>query len=152
VRLISLNFNATFAKDFTWATGTSVIWTQVESTVGVICACAPSLRIPLARFIPFLFGSTKPVDSYPLSDGVSNGAGPRSGNWTDQSGRSKKDSEHDIQCDDLATHYKSEGSEERIMGIKKTVSVDLTYLERPGEENVDGSKKYEKHRFERHIV
>ena len=92
------------------------------------------------------------MDSYPLSDGVSNGAGPRSGNWMDQSGRSNKDSEHDIEVDDVATHYKSEGSEERIMGIKKTVSVDLTYLERPGEENVDGSKKYEKHRFERHIV
>jgi hypothetical protein len=110
------------------------------------------LRIPLARFIPFLFGSTKPVDSYPLGDGVSNGAGPRSGNWIDQPSRSKEYSEHEIEGDDLPTTYKSEGSEERIMGIKKTVSVDLTYLERPGEESVDGSKKYEKHRFDRHVV
>lgn len=92
------------------------------------------------------------MGSYPLTDGVSNGAGPRSTNWIDQSGRSKKNSEHDIEGDDLETTYKSEGSEENIMGIKKTVSVDLTYLERPGEENVDGSKRYEKHRFDRHVA
>lgn len=106
----------------------------------------------MARFIPFLFGSTKHDQSYPLSDGVYNGAGPRSGNWKDQSNRSKGHGEHDVEIDDLETNYKSEGSEERIMGIKKTVSIDLTYLERPGEANTDGSKKYEKHRFDRHVV
>jgi hypothetical protein len=152
MRLISLNFNATFAKDFTWATGTSVVWTQVESTVGVICACAPSLRSPLARFLPFLFGSSNHDNSYPLSDGVSHGVGPRSGNWNDQPTRSKKTEESDIEMDDLETNYKSEGSEERIVGIQKTVSIELTFLERPGEANTDGSKTYKKHQFDRHVV
>jgi hypothetical protein len=54
--------------------------------------------------------------------------------------------------DDVETHYKSEGSEERIMGIQKTVSIELTYLERPGEVNTEGNKTYEKHRFDRHAV
>ncbi|UKZ53210.1 hypothetical protein TrVGV298_007002 [Trichoderma virens] len=125
-RLISLNFNATFILDFTWATGTSVIWTQVESTVGVICACAPSLRMPLARFIPFLFGSSKHDCSYELSDGVP-GGGAQSSNWNNESHRLKKPSGFDDGMDDLELNYKSEGSEERIMGIKKTVSINATF-------------------------
>ncbi|UKZ82816.1 hypothetical protein TrVFT333_010614 [Trichoderma virens FT-333] len=140
-RLISLNFNATFILDFTWATGTSVIWTQVESTVGVICACAPSLRMPLARFIPFLFGSSNQGRSYELSDGV-HGGGARSSNWNSQSNRSKKRSEFDDGMDDLETNYKSEGSEERIMGIKKTVSIDMTFQERARDAGADGNKMY----------
>jgi hypothetical protein len=92
------------------------------------------------------------VDFYPLGDGVINGVGPRSDNWLDLSDRSKKHSEHDIDGDDLATTYKSDGSEERIMDITRTVSVDLTYAERPTEGTVDGSKKYAKHRFDRHVV
>lgn len=147
-RLISLNFNATFAKDFTWATGTSVIWTQVESTVGVICACAPTLRSPLARFLPFIFGSTKRDESYPLGDGVSH---PVSYSARIAQ-RSKKQGESEVEMDDVGTHYKSEGSEERIMGIQKTVSIELTYLERPEEINTEGNKTYKKHRFDRHDV
>ncbi|RFU73326.1 integral membrane [Trichoderma arundinaceum] len=121
-RLISLNFNATFILDFTWATGTSVIWTQVESTVYVICAYVPSLRKPLARFIPFLFGSLMHDCSYALSDGVHSG-GARSSNWNNQSNRSKKRGDFDDDMDGLELNYKSEGSEERIMGIRGTVSI-----------------------------
>ncbi|KFY32704.1 hypothetical protein V495_08825 [Pseudogymnoascus sp. VKM F-4514 (FW-929)] len=146
-RLISLNFNATFAKDFTWATGTSVIWTQVESTVGVICACAPTLRSPLARFIPFVFGTTKHNESYPLGDGISQGASYNA--RIEQ--RSRKQGGSDIDTD-LGTHYKNEGSEERIIGIQKRVSVELTYLERPEEVHTDGNKTYQTHQFDRHNI
>ncbi|PTB64965.1 putative PTH11-typeG-protein-coupled receptor [Trichoderma citrinoviride] len=140
-RLISLNFNATFILDFTWATGTSVIWTQVESTVGVICACTPSLRMPLARFIPFLFGTSKHDPSYELSDGV-HGACPRSNNWNSQSTRSKRRDDFEVAIDDLETSYKSEGSQEQIMGIKKTVSIDMTFQERARESDAGSSKLY----------
>ena len=140
-RLISLNFNATFILDFTWATGTSVIWTQVESTVGVICACTPSLRMPLARFIPFLFGTSKHNPSYELSDGV-HGACPRSNNWNSQSTRSKRRDDFEVAIDDLETSYKSEGSQEQIMGIKKTVSIDMTFQERARESDAGSSKLY----------
>ncbi|KAL7928134.1 hypothetical protein V8C35DRAFT_318826 [Trichoderma chlorosporum] len=139
-RLISLNFNATFILDFTWATGTSVIWTQVEATVGVICACTPSLRMPLARFIPYMFGSSKEGPSYELSDNVQVG-GPRSSNWNSQSNRSKRRDEFDDATDDME-NYKSEGSEERIMGIKKTVSIDMTFQERSHDADAGNSNIY----------
>ncbi|KFY53304.1 hypothetical protein V496_07731 [Pseudogymnoascus sp. VKM F-4515 (FW-2607)] len=142
-----LNFNATFAKDFTWATGTSVIWTQVESTVGVICACAPTLRSPLARFMPFIFGSTKPSQSYPLGNNLSQGVS-YSGRIAQRS-ENQRESEVDMENGEM--QYKNEGSEERIVGIKKTVSIELTYLERPGEMNTEGNKTYEKHGFDRHV-
>ncbi|OBT58914.1 hypothetical protein VE04_00582 [Pseudogymnoascus sp. 24MN13] len=147
-RLISLNFNATFAKDFTWATGTSVIWTQVESTVGVICACAPTLRSPLARLMPFVFGSTKHDQSYPLGDGVSQGVSYNAR----IAQRSKTHGGSEVGMEDVGTHYKGEGSEERIIGIQKTVSIELTYLERPGEVNTEGNKTYKEHRFDRHDI
>ncbi|KAH8802593.1 putative PTH11-typeG-protein-coupled receptor [Xylogone sp. PMI_703] len=145
-RLISLNFNATFALDFTWATGTSVIWTQVEATVGVICACAPSLRIPLARFVPFIFGSAKQDQSYPLSDGGYRGTGAPSGSWKDQSNRTKRRGGTNVEIDELETSYHGEGSEERITGIKKTVSIELTYVERPGDTDTEATETYERHR------
>ncbi|PTB77132.1 hypothetical protein M440DRAFT_1401464 [Trichoderma longibrachiatum ATCC 18648] len=138
-RLISLNFNATFILDFTWATGTSVIWTQVESTVGVICACAPSLRLPLARFIPFLFGSTKHDQSYELNDGVHGREAP-SNKWNSQSTRSKRRGDFEVTTNDLETSYRSDGSEEQIMGIKKTVSIDMTFQERAPELDADSNK------------
>jgi hypothetical protein len=138
-RLISLNFNATFAKDFTWATGTSV---------GVICACAPTLRSPLARLMPFVFGSTKHDQSYPLGDGVSQGVSYNAR----IAQRSKTHGGSEVGMEDVGTHYKGEGSEERIIGIQKTVSIELTYLERPGEVNTEGNKTYKEHRFDRHDI
>ncbi|KAH8129490.1 hypothetical protein ACSS6W_009973 [Trichoderma asperelloides] len=140
-RLISLNFNATFILDFTWATGTSVIWTQVESTVGVICACAPSLRMPLSRFIPVIFGSSKQNESYELSDGIHYGMGPRSGNWNSQASRSKRHDEFEVGIDDLE-NYKSEGSEERIIGIRKTVSIDMIFQEGASEATMGANNLY----------
>ncbi|ETR97642.1 hypothetical protein M419DRAFT_12444 [Trichoderma reesei RUT C-30] len=143
-RLISLNFNATFILDFTWATGTSVIWTQVESTVGVICACAPSLRTPLARFIPFLFGSTKHDRSYELSNGVHD-RGAQYNKWNSQSTQSKRRDDFEVAINDLETNYRSEGSEEQIMGIKKTVSIDMTFQERAREPYPESNKLYPNH-------
>ncbi len=152
--MISLNFNATFAKDFTWATGTSVIWTQVESTVGVICACAPSLRQPLANLIPKLFGSASD-DSYQLSD-TPHHLGPRSGTFGNSKGSKKRGGDLDTQLttlvDPLETNYRSEGSTEEFVGIKRTMSVDVSYVAREGESNPDGTTTYPKHQFERHMV
>jgi hypothetical protein len=84
--------------------------------------------MPLSRFIPFLFGSSNKDQSYELSDGVHYGRGPRSGNWNSQASRSKRRDEIEVGIDDLE-NYKSEGSEERIIGIKKTVSIDMTFQE-----------------------
>lgn len=149
--MISLNFNSTFAKDFTWATGTSVIWTQVESTVGVICACAPSLRSPLARFIPKLFGSEGSEESYQLSDDAYNPAGPRSGNWPGSPKRSKQGSRTlDYTVSTMNSTFKGETSEERIIGITKRVSIDLSSTERKAETNQNGAKTFETYQYDRH--
>lgn len=66
--------------------------------------------------------------------------------------RSKNQRESEVDMDDAEMQYKNEGSEERIVGIKKTVSIELTYLERSGEVNTEGNKTYEKHLFDRHDV
>jgi hypothetical protein len=36
--------------DFTWAMNGTVIWTSLEVSLGVICACLPTMR-PLLRFV-----------------------------------------------------------------------------------------------------
>jgi hypothetical protein len=97
--------------------------------------------MPLSRFLPLLFGSSNKDQSYELSDGVHHGMGPRSGNWNSQSGRSRRRDEFEAGIDDLE-NYKSEGSEERIIGIKKTVSIDMTFHEGASGSNTDASKMY----------
>jgi hypothetical protein len=98
--------------------------------------------------MPFIFGSTKHDQSYPLDDGVTEGVSYNAR----IAQRSKTHGGPEVEMDDVGTHYKGEGSEERIIGIQKTVSIELTYLERPGEVNTEGNKTYKKHRFDRHDI
>lgn len=97
--------------------------------------------MPLSRFLPILFGSSNKDQSYELSDGAHYGRGPRSGNWNNQSSHSRRRDELDAGIDDL-DNYKSEGSEERIMGIKKTVSIDMTFQEEASGSKTDANKLY----------
>lgn len=97
--------------------------------------------MPLSRFIPVLFGSSKQNESYELSDGIHYGMGPRSGNWNSQASRSKRRDEFEVGIDDLE-NYKSEGSEERIIGIKKTVSIDMTFQEGASEAPMGANNLY----------
>lgn len=97
--------------------------------------------MPLSRFIPFLFGSSAKDQSYELSDDVHRGVGPRSGNWNSQSNRSRRRDELETGIDDLE-NYKSEGSEERIIGIKKTVSIDMTFQEGASGAHMGANKLY----------
>ncbi|EGX92055.1 integral membrane protein [Cordyceps militaris CM01] len=139
-RLISLDFNGTFAQDLTWATGTSVLWAQVESTVGIICACAPALRQPLASVLPGLFGADSD-GPYRLSDTPRPAA---------LAGHAKG---AETSAGLVETSCRSEGcSAEDIVGIKRTVSVDVSYISRHGEPGLDGTTTYPEHQFERHIV
>lgn len=97
--------------------------------------------------MPFIFGSTKPSQSYPLGDNLSQGVS-YSGRIAQ---RSESQRESEVDMENVEMQYKYEGSEERIVGIKKTVIIELTYLERPGEVNTEGNKTYEKHEFDRHV-
>src|ERR1035441_1680826 len=39
------------------STSNAFLWTQVESSVGIICACLPTLKGPITKLFPNLFGS-----------------------------------------------------------------------------------------------
>ncbi|KAH7035914.1 uncharacterized protein B0I36DRAFT_382528 [Microdochium trichocladiopsis] len=87
VRLASLvqfrgSSNATF--DY-W--GVSV-WSTVEITVGIMCACMPSMRVILVRFWPRIFGSSS-YASRNKSSGYGVGSKPRTGNTSQADTTSK---------------------------------------------------------------
>jgi hypothetical protein len=50
--------NVSHTTNPTWDQSDVVKWSDLEITVGVICACLPSIRLILARSMPKLFGST----------------------------------------------------------------------------------------------
>ena len=52
------------------------MWTLIECNLGIISACLPVLRQPLARFFPRMFGSTKGASGYVDADDSRN---PRRG-------------------------------------------------------------------------
>lgn len=118
MRVIFLDIAAkTVTDDITFSTNRAFLWTQVESCVAIICACLPTLKAPISRVLPKLFPSSWPSgDRYNLEDVTkgSSSAAAKAG-WKDGSvfaGSGNKDSDGDTQ-----------GSQEQIMGIKKTVDV-----------------------------
>lgn len=56
-------------KDQTFGTLNSTIWTTIEANTGIICACLPMLKTPLARLLPRYFpqGSQGSAESNPHS-------------------------------------------------------------------------------------
>ncbi|KAK1148344.1 hypothetical protein N8T08_010154 [Aspergillus melleus] len=55
LRITTLDI-ATSYLDITWNSIESSKWTVIESNLGIICACLPSLRRPLSFLFPHLFG------------------------------------------------------------------------------------------------
>ncbi|THC99528.1 hypothetical protein EYZ11_000988 [Aspergillus tanneri] len=55
LRITTLDI-ATSHLDITWNSIGSSMWTVIESNLGIICACLPALRRPLAFVCPRLFG------------------------------------------------------------------------------------------------
>lgn len=55
LRITTLDI-ATSYLDITWNSIDSSKWTVIESNLGIICACLPALRRPLASLFPRLFG------------------------------------------------------------------------------------------------
>lgn len=46
------------SKNPTWDNLAVTTWSTIEINVGIICACMPSLRVLLVRFLPKVFGSS----------------------------------------------------------------------------------------------
>lgn len=107
----------------TVATGRAFVWTQVESCASIICACLPTLKAPISRFLPRLFMNSsigglgsrnRHQGSIPLSD-VNGKCEARA--WKDSGRRSTDDD------------YLTGDSQEQIVGIKKTISVRVISTE-----------------------
>lgn len=54
LRMTTLD-NSSRARDQTYGTLTSTVWTAIEANTGIICACLPMLKSPLATLFPRLF-------------------------------------------------------------------------------------------------
>jgi hypothetical protein len=123
MRVVSLDIAAkTVTQDITFSTNRAFIWTQTESCVGIICACLPTLKAPISRLLPKLFSGSKfgTADRYNLEE-VQKGSAGSKGAWKDNSmyeSRAVKDSD-----------VETMGSQERIVGIKKTVDVRVVSAE-----------------------
>jgi hypothetical protein len=91
------------------ATGEAFIWTQVETDVGIICACLPTLKAVLGKLIAKIPGNWSTAsEAYNLD-------------YMDGSRRRWKDNSKP------ADRREVDGgsSQERIIGIKKTISVSI---------------------------
>ncbi|KFY59819.1 hypothetical protein V496_05522 [Pseudogymnoascus sp. VKM F-4515 (FW-2607)] len=124
MRAIFLDVAAkTATDDITFSTHRAFLWTHIESCASIICACLPPLKAPLSRILSRLFPSSwSSGNRYNLAD-VAKGSVSAAARkvWKDSGsmfagsgGRGNKDSDGD-----------TEGSQERIMGIKKTVDVSV---------------------------
>lgn len=57
VRLIQVTDSAS-QPDGSWANAKTAYWSAIELNVGVLCACLPTLRPLLKKYVPFLLGSS----------------------------------------------------------------------------------------------
>jgi hypothetical protein len=57
-------------KDYTFSIGDFDIWSVVEVTVGLICACAPTVRPLLAKIFPKFMLSRAKSDCFPSTNGA----------------------------------------------------------------------------------
>ena len=51
-----------YQYDFTWVAFDVYFWTMLEFGLGIICACAPSLRVLFKRYLSEKFSSARPSD------------------------------------------------------------------------------------------
>lgn len=59
LRLHSLVKFTTDTSNPTWDFTSITMWSSIEVTVGIICACLPSLRLFLARIFPRILGTSQ---------------------------------------------------------------------------------------------
>lgn len=58
IRLYSLvEFRS--SDNLTWDYWSLSLWSSMEITIGMICACMPSIRVMLMRIVPGILGSTR---------------------------------------------------------------------------------------------
>jgi hypothetical protein len=101
------------------STSNAFLWTQLETCVGIICACLPTLKGPLGKLVPTLFNTSRgrsTRDAYEI-DTFDKKASHSA--WKDNTKNSRSATK--MSMDDSS-------SQERIIGITKTVDVQVTSL------------------------
>jgi hypothetical protein len=80
VRLTSVSNSLKNKSDETYNFVTRGIWTTLEANLGIISACLPTLKKPMGRVFPMLFGSTKSASNrYGGTGGASGPGGTKEG-------------------------------------------------------------------------
>ncbi|KAI9735683.1 MAG: hypothetical protein M1834_001699 [Cirrosporium novae-zelandiae] len=55
MRALTVSVSLASANDQSWAAFTTFVWSDVEANTGLICACLPFLKRPIAELFPSLF-------------------------------------------------------------------------------------------------
>jgi len=69
-------------KDSTYHNHGLIIWSRVELNVAIVCACLPTLRVPLARWFPKMW--RRSVETFRLSR--HDASEPATERWSDEAG------------------------------------------------------------------
>ena len=69
-------------KDSTYHNHGLIIWSRVELNVAIVCACLPTLRVPLARWFPEMW--RRSVETFRLSR--HDASEPATERWSDEAG------------------------------------------------------------------
>lgn len=135
LRITTLDI-ATSAKDTTWNSIASSMWTVIESNLGIICACLPALRKPLSIFFPVLFGRFKTTAYGPegkksrKTNGIYDGSAGNSRAWSKGAPLGSHGGESTMLDDMRESQERIIDIKDEEIGIKKTTEV-IVQVESP---------------------
>lgn len=83
IRMVALE-DSTTTKDRTWGSFSTLAWSSIEASVGLICTCIPYLRQPLRRLFPrarllFSYGQGRSTASQQQQQQQQQGVGKQGG-------------------------------------------------------------------------
>jgi hypothetical protein len=102
VSIVRLKFLVHFANsaDPTWSQLDTILWSDIEINVGVICVCMPSMRVILVRIFPKAFGSTRNTSNKDRAK-----CGSRRGYKAESGGRLHPSQASDMVLDSIVVKY-----------------------------------------------
>lgn len=135
---------STTTKDTTWGSFEALLWSSIEASCGIVCACLPFLKQPIKHLFPRLFSSLKDRSSrsprgegtYELSNSFKSGPRSRSrsvGLWPD--GNREGGPWISIENDERSMGSQEPIANNRIM-MKTDINVQSDFVSVPDEQKV----------------
>ncbi|PWY75502.1 plasma membrane Pth11-like protein [Aspergillus heteromorphus CBS 117.55] len=134
---------STKTEDPTWGSFDALLWSAIEASTGIICACLPFLKHPIQRLLPSLFGSlssgvrsrsrSRTKKSYRMSR-LGSQSGTRTIGGTGRMGsgwREGRDEEEDDDGEDLDGDAESMGSQGPIAKNQILMKTDIAMHSEP---------------------